>query len=229
MTTVTEARVPVSVVSHVPWWRGKLVQVGAVVANGSRTAAGRPSTRGRRSSSGITSGSGSTTSRRTSSTRGSSTGGLRGLRRLPSLRRQPRHQVQRTARLAHVDRSHGRRDAARLAFRWLARGRPGARGVRVVRRPGLWAESMETLALMLAAVGLSILIGVPFGILAGRSARFNRALTPFLDAAQIVPARVPDAGRPLLLDRIRSRGRRDDDLRDPAVSASRHWASGGCR
>ena len=32
MTTVTEARVPVSVVSHVPWWRGKLVQVGAVVA-----------------------------------------------------------------------------------------------------------------------------------------------------------------------------------------------------
>ena len=47
---------------------------------------------------------------------------------------------------------------------------------------------METLALMLAAVGLSILIGVPFGILAGRSARFNRALTPFLDAAQIVPA-----------------------------------------
>ena len=53
---------------------------------------------------------------------------------------------------------------------------------------GLWAESMETLALMLAAVGLSILIGVPLGIAAGRSSRFNRALTPFLDAAQIVPA-----------------------------------------
>ena len=53
---------------------------------------------------------------------------------------------------------------------------------------GLWAESMETLALMLAAVGLSILIGIPLGIAAGRSRRFNRALTPFLDAAQIVPA-----------------------------------------
>ena len=53
---------------------------------------------------------------------------------------------------------------------------------------GLWAESIETLALMLAAVGLSILIGVPLGIAAGRSRRFNRALTPFLDAAQIVPA-----------------------------------------
>jgi glycine betaine/proline transport system permease protein len=53
---------------------------------------------------------------------------------------------------------------------------------------GLWAESIETLALMLAAVGLSIAIGVPLGIAAGRSKRFNRALTPFLDAAQIVPA-----------------------------------------
>ncbi len=53
---------------------------------------------------------------------------------------------------------------------------------------GLWLESMETLALMLTAVGLSLVVGVPLGILAGRSARFNRALTPFLDAAQIVPA-----------------------------------------
>jgi len=53
---------------------------------------------------------------------------------------------------------------------------------------GLWAESMETLALMLAAVGLSVLIGVPLGIAAGRSRRFDRAITPFLDAAQIVPA-----------------------------------------
>ena len=50
---------------------------------------------------------------------------------------------------------------------------------------GLWAASMETLALMLAAVGLSVLIGVPLGIAAGRSRRFDRAITPFLDAAQI--------------------------------------------
>lgn len=53
---------------------------------------------------------------------------------------------------------------------------------------GLWAESMETLALMLAAVALSVLIGVPLGIAAGKSDRFNRTITPFLDAAQIVPA-----------------------------------------
>jgi glycine betaine/proline transport system permease protein len=53
---------------------------------------------------------------------------------------------------------------------------------------GLWEESMETLALMLASVGLSLLVGIPLGILAGRSARFRRAITPILDAMQIVPA-----------------------------------------
>jgi glycine betaine/proline transport system permease protein len=53
---------------------------------------------------------------------------------------------------------------------------------------GLWEESMETLALMLVAVGLSLLVGIPLGIVAGRSARFRRAITPVLDAMQIVPA-----------------------------------------
>ena len=53
---------------------------------------------------------------------------------------------------------------------------------------GLWEPSMETLALMLAAVSLSLLVGVPLGIVAGRSDRFQRAITPVLDAAQIVPA-----------------------------------------
>ena len=55
-------------------------------------------------------------------------------------------------------------------------------------RCGLWEESMETLALMLAAVGLSLLVGIPLGIAAGRSARFRRPITPVLDAMQIVPA-----------------------------------------
>jgi glycine betaine/proline transport system permease protein len=47
---------------------------------------------------------------------------------------------------------------------------------------------METLALVLAALGLSLVIGIPLGVLAGRSDRFNKAITPVLDAAQIVPA-----------------------------------------
>jgi len=52
---------------------------------------------------------------------------------------------------------------------------------------GLWAESMQTLALMLAAVGLSLLVGIPLGIVAGLSNRFLKAITPVLDAMQIVP------------------------------------------
>src|SRR3954462_1401762 len=47
---------------------------------------------------------------------------------------------------------------------------------------------MQTFSLMLAAVALSLLVGVPLGILAGRSDRFERAVTPALDAMQIIPA-----------------------------------------
>ncbi len=53
---------------------------------------------------------------------------------------------------------------------------------------GLWLESVQTFALMCAAVSLSLLIGMPLGVLAGRSDRFLRAVTPVLDAMQIVPA-----------------------------------------
>ncbi len=52
---------------------------------------------------------------------------------------------------------------------------------------GLWEESMQTLALMLVAVVLSLLVGIPLGVVAGRSSRFRRAITPLLDAMQIVP------------------------------------------
>ena len=47
---------------------------------------------------------------------------------------------------------------------------------------------MQTLALMLVSVGLSLLVGIPLGIVAGRSERFRRLITPVLDAMQIVPA-----------------------------------------
>src|SRR4029450_6795295 len=53
---------------------------------------------------------------------------------------------------------------------------------------GLWEESMQTLALVVVSGGLSLLGGIPLGIAAGRSARFRRAITPVLDAMQIVPA-----------------------------------------
>jgi glycine betaine/proline transport system permease protein len=53
---------------------------------------------------------------------------------------------------------------------------------------GLWLESVQTFALMVAAVGLSLLVGLPLGVLAGRSQRFHRVITPVLDAMQIVPS-----------------------------------------
>jgi glycine betaine/proline transport system permease protein len=53
---------------------------------------------------------------------------------------------------------------------------------------GLWEQSIQTLALMLAAVILSLLIGMPLGVWAGRSPRVHKTLTPVLDAMQIVPA-----------------------------------------
>lgn len=53
---------------------------------------------------------------------------------------------------------------------------------------GLWLESVQTFALMVSAVALSLAIGMPLGVLAGRSDRFLRSITPVLDAMQIVPA-----------------------------------------
>lgn len=53
---------------------------------------------------------------------------------------------------------------------------------------GLWQESMDTLALTIAAVIISLLIGLPLGIWAGLSDRFNRLVTPVLDLMQIMPS-----------------------------------------
>jgi len=52
---------------------------------------------------------------------------------------------------------------------------------------GLWDASMATLGLMLAAVILAIAIGIPLGILAGRSQRVSAFLGPILDVMQILP------------------------------------------
>ncbi|MFL5726684.1 MAG: ABC transporter permease [Chloroflexota bacterium] len=53
---------------------------------------------------------------------------------------------------------------------------------------GVWDESIDTLGLTLAAVALSLLVGIPLGILAGRNDRFQRLVNPILDVMQIMPA-----------------------------------------
>ncbi|HEU4571340.1 MAG TPA: ABC transporter permease subunit [Candidatus Limnocylindrales bacterium] len=61
-------------------------------------------------------------------------------------------------------------------------------GLVAVGALGLWDLSMATLGLTAAAVVLSLAIGIPLGILAARSRRFNAVLTPILDVMQIMPA-----------------------------------------
>ena len=55
---------------------------------------------------------------------------------------------------------------------------------------GLWEVTIETLALMGMAIVLSIIIGVPVGILAAFRRGFDTAIRPVLDAMQTIPAPV---------------------------------------
>jgi ABC-type proline/glycine betaine transport system, permease component len=53
---------------------------------------------------------------------------------------------------------------------------------------GYWAHAMQTFALVLTSVVLSILIGFPLGILAGINKTFHRIMTPILDFMQTMPS-----------------------------------------
>lgn len=52
----------------------------------------------------------------------------------------------------------------------------------------LWALGMSTLALVATAVFISVLAGLPLGILAARSERINAVLNPILDGMQTIPS-----------------------------------------
>jgi glycine betaine/proline transport system permease protein len=52
---------------------------------------------------------------------------------------------------------------------------------------GLWSSSLDTLGAMIAAVSISILLGIPLGILVAESPRARRILNPILDVMQILP------------------------------------------
>jgi glycine betaine/proline transport system permease protein len=55
---------------------------------------------------------------------------------------------------------------------------------------GMWPDTMDTLAMTIAAVVLSLAIGIPLGIWAGISDRVLKLVTPILDLAQILPTMV---------------------------------------
>jgi glycine betaine/proline transport system permease protein len=53
---------------------------------------------------------------------------------------------------------------------------------------GLWQHAMQTLATVLVAAVVTMLLGVLLGVLCARHDRFARALRPLLDAAQTMPS-----------------------------------------
>lgn len=53
---------------------------------------------------------------------------------------------------------------------------------------GMWSETMTTLAMVLSSVVFCTIVGVPLGIIASRSERFEQFLRPILDAMQTTPA-----------------------------------------
>lgn len=53
---------------------------------------------------------------------------------------------------------------------------------------GAWDKAMTTLAIILTAVIFCIIIGIPLGIVAARSNRFESIIRPILDAMQTTPA-----------------------------------------
>jgi glycine betaine/proline transport system permease protein len=74
-----------------------------------------------------------------------------------------------------------------FAFGGLRIGLLALAGLASVGVLGLWDESMATLGMILASVLISIAVGLPLGILAGRSNRVAAVLSPILDVMQIMP------------------------------------------
>lgn len=77
---------------------------------------------------------------------------------------------------------------------WLSRGwklgAGTAAGFLLIYGVDQWENAMETLALVLVASVVAILIGIPLGILAARSRTASAAIRPVLDFMQTMPAMV---------------------------------------
>ena len=53
---------------------------------------------------------------------------------------------------------------------------------------GLWDHTMTTLAIIVTAVFVSVLIGIPLGIIAAKNDRFEQSIRPILDGMQTMPS-----------------------------------------
>lgn len=77
---------------------------------------------------------------------------------------------------------------------WQTAGRRAAWGVLACLAilgflaPEAWGLAMTTLAIVISSVLLCVLIGLPMGVLAGKSDRFEAFIRPVLDTMQTIPA-----------------------------------------
>ncbi|WP_338055323.1 glycine betaine ABC transporter substrate-binding protein [Shimazuella alba] len=61
-------------------------------------------------------------------------------------------------------------------------------GLLLVDNLGLWDATINTLALVLASVALTVIIGIPLGIWASQNDKVKQIITPILDFMQTMPA-----------------------------------------
>lgn len=77
----------------------------------------------------------------------------------------------------------------RLTHNWFKTLLPGAL-IFTIGMFGLWEVAMETLGIVVIAVLISLVIGIPVGIAMSGSERVNAVITPLLDAMQTMPSLV---------------------------------------
>ncbi|MPW25820.1 ABC transporter permease subunit [Alkalibaculum sp. M08DMB] len=61
-------------------------------------------------------------------------------------------------------------------------------GLLVIQSMGLWRETMQTLALVITATFIALIIGIPLGIWMSRNDKLNNIMRPVLDFMQTMPA-----------------------------------------
>lgn len=61
-------------------------------------------------------------------------------------------------------------------------------GLFLIDNLGYWANMLETIALVLTSVGISVIVGIPLGIWASQSKTVGKIVIPVLDFMQTMPA-----------------------------------------
>lgn len=77
---------------------------------------------------------------------------------------------------------------AGLSLKGWRLGAGTAAALAVIGFLGMWELSMDTLAQSLVAVAMTLLLGIPLGVLTARSDRFHAVMRPVLDFLQTIPS-----------------------------------------